>query len=51
MTTLEAELEKFRSALEKIAHYDEESIWNDDRDDAADDMLSIARQALGLEEE
>lgn len=41
---------KFGEALEKIAHYDEESIWMDSRDDAADNMLSIARVALGWEE-
>jgi hypothetical protein len=45
------QLEKFRKALERIADYDCESIWMDSRDDAADDMLSIARVALGLEEE
>ena len=44
------ELIKFREALQKIANYDRESIWNDDRDDAAYDMLNIARKALGLEE-
>jgi hypothetical protein len=43
--------EKYKAALEKIAHYDEESIWMDSRDDSANDMLSIARVALGLEEE
>ncbi len=48
--TMNDELEKFRKALEEIAYYDEESIWQDDRDDAADNMLSIARQALGIEE-
>lgn len=37
---------KFEAALKSIASYDEESIWMDDRDDAADDMLSIARNAL-----
>lgn len=43
--------EKYKKALEKIATYDEESIWMDSRDDAADTMLYIARQALGLEPE
>ncbi len=43
------ELEKLRKALEKIAYYDEEPIWQDDRDDAAQNMLDIARQALGIE--
>lgn len=34
-------------ALIQISNYDEQSIWTDDRDDAADDMLEIARKALG----
>lgn len=42
--------EKYKQALEKIAHFDEESIWMDDRDDAAYAMLSVARKALGLED-
>jgi len=33
-------------ALEKIASYDDEPIWNDDRDDAANEMLELAREAL-----
>jgi hypothetical protein len=45
------QLEKFRKALERIADYDGESIWMDSRDDAADDMLSIARVALGREKD
>jgi len=44
-------IEKYKAALEKIATYDGESIWADSRDDAADNMLSIARTALGWEEE
>ncbi len=44
-------LDKYKEALEKIANYDGESIWMDSRDDAADNMLSIARVALGWEEE
>lgn len=44
-------IDKYKEALEKIANYDGESIWNDDRDDAANNMLSIARVALGWEEE
>lgn len=45
------EVKKLRTALFKIANYDEEPIWFDDRDDAANDMLRIARVSLGLEEE
>ena len=44
-------IDKYKAALEKIATYDRESIWMDSRDDAADNMLSIARVALGWEEE
>lgn len=43
-------IDKYREALEKIANYDGESIWADSRDDAANNMLSIARVALGWEE-
>ena len=46
-----SELERFREALQKIADYDKESIWDDDRDDAAYQILDIARQALRLEKE
>ena len=42
--------EKYKKALERIAHYDEESIWMDDRDDAAHAILAIARVALGIQE-
>jgi len=38
---------KFEAALRTIARYDEESIWSDDRDDAANAMLGVAREALG----
>ncbi|GEM_PF-3690519 len=44
-------IQKFGEALEKIANYDQESIWMDDRDDAANNMLSIARVALGWEKD
>lgn len=44
-------IQKFGEALEKIANYDGESIWMDNRDDAANNMLHIARVALGREEE
>jgi hypothetical protein len=44
---LETELAAARAALETIARYDEESIWDDDRDDAANAMLYVAREALG----
>lgn len=38
---------ELEATLQKIATYDEEPIWDDDRDDAANDMLRIAREALG----
>jgi hypothetical protein len=44
-------IQKFGEALEKIANYDQESIWSDSRDDAADNMLAIAREALGWKED
>jgi hypothetical protein len=44
------ELERFREALQKIAQYDDYPIWYDDRDEAADNMMYIARKALGMEE-
>jgi hypothetical protein len=44
-------IQKFGEALEKIANYDSEPIWADSRDDAANNMLSIARVALGWEKE
>ena len=40
-------VERYKVALTEIARYDEESIWGDDRDDAANNMLSVARTALG----
>lgn len=40
-----------REDMSRIARYDQESIWRDDRDDAARDMLRIARVALGEEYE
>jgi hypothetical protein len=43
-------IETLKAALKEIAEYDEQSIWNDDRDDAADGMLSVARKALGIPE-
>lgn len=46
---VEQKTETLRSALEEIAKADEESIWMDDRDDAADRILSVARKALGIE--
>lgn len=44
-------LESALSALNEIADYDQQSIWSDDRDDAANDMLRIARKAIGREGE
>lgn len=44
------ENEKLKKALTEIADYDGESIWQDSREDAANGMLSVARQALGREE-
>ena len=35
-----------RSALTKISEFEDESIWYDDRDDAAGLMVSIAEKAL-----
>lgn len=43
--------EKLQKALERIFYYNQEDIWWDSRDDAANDMLKIAGVALGLEEE
>lgn len=47
--TLRAEIARKDAALKAIAEYDEQPIWMDDRDDAANDMLRIARKELGLE--
>jgi hypothetical protein len=44
------EIKTLRAALECIARFDENPLWHDSRDDAANAMLSIARAALGLEE-
>lgn len=41
-----ADLDKALTALRAIATYDEQSIWDDDRDDAADGMLELARTTL-----
>lgn len=46
-----ADFERVMRSLNKIARYDEEPIWADDRDDSADAMLRLARVALGEEEE
>lgn len=45
------ELVRLRAALKHIAEYDEAPIWNDSRDDAAKDMLGIARRAIGINSE
>lgn len=42
------EIEKFKTALQEIATYDEQSIWDDDCDDCRYGMLEIARKALGI---
>ncbi len=41
------EVEVFRLALLCIARMPEDSIWRDDRDDAANEMVDIAAEALG----
>lgn len=38
-------LEQLQLALELIAHFDEQPVWTDDRDDAAEGMLEAARTA------
>lgn len=43
---LRRQLREANEALTKIANYDGESIWMDDRDDAANDMLRIAQRAI-----
>jgi hypothetical protein len=43
---LQAENQALRNALDTVARYDEQPIWSDDRDDAADMVLEIARKAL-----
>lgn len=39
---------KYETAIRAIATFDEQPIWDDDRDDAAEEMLSVARKALGV---
>lgn len=41
-------LEQLQLALELIAHFDEQPIWTDDRDDAAEGMLEAAKTASKL---
>lgn len=41
-----AQASDFRVALERLAAFDGESIWSDERDDAANSMLRIAQEAL-----
>lgn len=41
-----ADIERLRAALKEISTYDEQPIWSDSRDDAADGMLTIACRAL-----
>ena len=43
---LEIELNDALEALKEISEYDETSIWDDDRDDAANAMLNVAREAI-----
>ncbi len=45
-----SDIQRLRAALKEIAEFDEQSIWDDDRDDAANAMLSIARKTLGIPE-
>lgn len=42
--------EKLYEALEKIHNYPDEPIWWDDRDDAANEMVRIAGEVIGLSE-
>ncbi len=37
-----------KALLKKMCKYDESSIWSDDRDDAARDLLNMAKDALNL---
>ena len=41
-----AHFNAMKNALEKFASFEEDPIWSDDRDDAADSMVSIAQNAL-----
>lgn len=40
-------MEVFRLALMRIASMPSESLWRDDRDDAANEMVRLANKALG----
>ena len=42
----QSEFLAMKRALEKISEFDGESIWGDDRDDAAQLMMDIAEDAL-----
>lgn len=44
--TFMAQVKMLQLYLQEIADYDQQSIWNDSRDDAADAMLGIAQRAL-----
>jgi hypothetical protein len=44
------EYEKLRKALEKIHNYPDDPIWRDNRDDAANEIIRIAGEAIGLSE-
>lgn len=46
LKTLASERDKYKAALTVIANYDNESIWMDDRDDAAGEILELAAEAL-----
>lgn len=41
--------ERLTHALVMIDHMEDSSLWNDDRDDAANEILRIARVALRKE--
>ena len=43
---LEKRVATLEDALKVIAKYDEQSIWNDDRDDASYGMLALAQTTL-----
>lgn len=44
--SLESDLMSAMYALEKIAAFDQTSLWEDDRDDAASAMLNMASETL-----
>lgn len=46
ISSLQSENKRLREALVAISEYDGQPIWNDDRDDAAQDMLDIAAKSL-----